>query len=225
MSSTFQLYRFAVIEAKNITRARLEAEFRDGIASASALEKAIERQLTTGQSCTPWRVTEAEQRGSRDGVRMAALEFYWEHRHDLQQVMNSTPHRKETLSEPQAGTKEGVALMSKGTPQEALLQELARFFRRFKPGGDLAPIDDRDEWEKLIRSNPPPEEQELVNELARFADLWRYFQDRNEKLGPEIVKALGEVHKLPVALRAARVREINQELMKRIGEFDLGTPQ
>ena len=114
--------------------------------------------------------------------------------------------------------------MSNDTPQETLLQELARLFRRFKPGGDLAPIEDRDHWNELVKSRPP-EEQELVNELARFADLWRYLQERNEKLGPEIVKALAEVHKLPVALRAARVREINQELMKRAGEFNLGAPQ
>ena len=109
-------------------------------------------------------------------------------------------------------------------PQETLLQELSRLFRRFKSGGDLAPIEDRDQWDELVKSKPP-EEQELANELARFADLWRYLQERNEKLGPEIVKALAEVHKLPVALRAARVRAINQELMKRIGEFDLGALQ
>jgi hypothetical protein len=224
MPDKFQMYRFALIEAKNITRARLEAEFRDGIANARALENAIERRLTTEESCTPWRVTEVEQRGSQDGARMAALEFYWEHRHDFQQASNSTLECKEALSEAQTGTNAGVALMSNDTPQESLLQELTRFFRRFKPGGDLAPIDDRGEWEKLVRSNPP-EEQELVNELARFADLWRYFQERNEKLGPEIVKALAEVHKLPVALRAAQVREINQKLMDRIAEFDLGTPQ
>lgn len=114
--------------------------------------------------------------------------------------------------------------MSNDTPQETLIQELGWLLGRFKPGGDLAPIEDRDEWQKLVRSNPP-DEQELLNELTRFADLWRYFQERNEKLGPEIVNALAEVHKLPVALRAAQVREINQKLMSRIGEVDLGAPQ
>jgi hypothetical protein len=224
MSRTFQLYRFAFIEAKNITRARLEAEFRNGIASAIALENAIERHLTTDQSCTPWRVTDAEQQGSQDGVRTAALEFYWEHCHDAELAMNPTLEHKEVLSGAQIGPTGETALMPTGTPQETLLQELARLFRRFKPGGDLAPIDDRDQWNELVKSKPP-EEQELVNELARFADLWRYLQERNEKLGPEIVNALAEVHKLPVALRAARMREINQELMKRICEFDLGAPQ
>lgn len=223
MSSTFQLYRLALIEAKHITRARLDAEFRNGIASASALENAIERQLTTQQSCTPWRVTDAEQRGSQDGARTAALEFYWEHRRDLERTMNAKSECKTMLPEAQLSTNEGVALMSNDTPQETLLQELARLFRRFKAGGDLAPIEDRDQWDQLVTSSPP-EEQELVDELARFADLWRYLQERNEKLGPGIVSALAEVHTLPVALRAARVREINHKLMSRIGEFDLGTP-
>ena len=113
--------------------------------------------------------------------------------------------------------------MSNDTAQEKLLRELSRFFKRFRQGRDLAPIEEPDEWEKLVRSNSP-EEQELLNELARFSDLWRYLQDRNEKLGPTIVNAIGEVHKLPVALRADRIREINQELMRRIGEFGLGTP-
>lgn len=114
--------------------------------------------------------------------------------------------------------------MSNDTAQEKLLQELSRFFRRFKRGGDLAPIDERDEWEELVKAQAP-NEQELLNELARFADLWRYLKQRNVRLGPTIVKAVGEVHKLPVTSRAERVREINQELMRRIGEFDLGTPQ
>jgi hypothetical protein len=221
MSSKFQLYRFAWIEAKNITRARLEAEFKDGIATAHALEEAIERHLAAERTCTPWRVTEAEQRGSVEGLRMAALEFYWEHRHDLGRAMDSTRECKETLSEAQICPKEGAASMSNDAPQETLLQELARFFRRFKPGGDLAPIEDRDQWNAVV-SSTPPEEQELLNELTRFADLWRYLQERNEKLGPEIVKALAEVHKLPVALRAARVREINQKLMDRIPDSGPG---
>jgi hypothetical protein len=217
MSSTFQLYRFALIEAKNITRARLEAEFRDGIASANALEKAIERQLTKEQSCTPWRTTEAEQRGSLEGMRMAALEFYWEHRNDVRRAMDSTRECKEALSKAEISAKEGAASMSNDTPQETLLQELARLFRRFNPGGDLAPIEDRDQWNAVV-SSTPPEEQELLNELARFADLWRYLRTQNEKLGPEIVNALAEVHKLPLGLRAARVRDINEELMERIGD-------
>ncbi len=83
MNHEFQQYRFARIEGQNITRARLEAHFRDGITDFEELERAIEKQLTTKPTCTPWRTSEAEQTGCREGMRMAALEFYWAHRRDL----------------------------------------------------------------------------------------------------------------------------------------------
>ena len=103
--------------------------------------------------------------------------------------------------------------MSDDTPQKELLQEMAQLFKRFDKGGDLAPIEDRDEWDKLVESKPP-EERELVKELARFADLWRYFRERKEKLGLEIVNAISQVHKLPVPERIVRLQEINQKLME-----------
>ena len=81
MNREFQAYRFGQIEAQNITRARLEAQFKEGNGSLEELEKVIERVLTTEPTCAPWRKSELEQAGSRDGARMAALEFYWERRH------------------------------------------------------------------------------------------------------------------------------------------------
>ena len=81
MNHEFQQYRFARIEAQNITRAQLEAQFKGGIGSPKELEKAIEGLLTMEPTCTPWRKSEFEQVGSREGTRMAALEFYWAHRH------------------------------------------------------------------------------------------------------------------------------------------------
>ena len=80
MEREFQQYRYARIEAQNITRARLEAQFKDGIGSLEVVEKTIEKLITTGPRCTPWRQSELEQAGSRDGTRIAALEFYWSHR-------------------------------------------------------------------------------------------------------------------------------------------------
>lgn len=111
--------------------------------------------------------------------------------------------------------------MPDDTPQNQLLQEMARLFKRFEKGGDLAPIEDRNEWDKLVESKPP-EERELVKELARFADLWRYFQERKEKLGSEIVNAVSQMHKLPVPERIARLKEINQKLMERVGDAGQG---
>jgi hypothetical protein len=111
--------------------------------------------------------------------------------------------------------------MTDHTPQTDLLKEMARLFKRFDKGGDLAPIEDRNEWDKLVASKLP-EDRELLGELARFADLWRYFQARKEKLGPEIVQAVTEVPNLPVPERIARLKEINQKLIERVGDAGEG---
>lgn len=111
--------------------------------------------------------------------------------------------------------------MTDDTPQEDLLKEMGRLLKRFNKGGDLAPIEDRNEWDKIVASKPP-EERELIGELTRFADLWRYFQERKEKLGPEIVKAVSEVPKLPVPERISRLKEINQKLMERVSDAGEG---
>jgi len=83
MNREFQQYRLARIEAQNITRARLEAQFKDGADGLEEVEKAIEQVIKTESTCTPWRTSEVERAGSRDGTRMAALEFYWAHRRRL----------------------------------------------------------------------------------------------------------------------------------------------
>jgi hypothetical protein len=111
--------------------------------------------------------------------------------------------------------------MADETPQKQLLQEMSRLFRRLQSGGDLASIEDRGEWDKLVESTPP-EERELLRELARFTDLWRYFQERKEKLGPEIVGAISQVHKLLVPQRISRLKEINQKLMERVDDAGQG---
>jgi hypothetical protein len=80
MNREFQQYRFARIEAHNITRARLEAQFKDEIGGLEEVEKAIEQLIMTEPMCAPWRKSEVERAASRDGTRMAALEFYWAHR-------------------------------------------------------------------------------------------------------------------------------------------------
>jgi len=78
MDQEFQQYRFARIEGEKITGARLEARFKDGIRNLEEFEKAIREQMTTEPMWTPWRKSEREQAGCRQGMRMAALEFYCE---------------------------------------------------------------------------------------------------------------------------------------------------
>jgi hypothetical protein len=111
--------------------------------------------------------------------------------------------------------------MTDDTPQKDLIRKMGRLLKRFDKGGDLAPIQDLNEWDKLIASNLP-EERELIGELTRFADLWRYFQERKEKLGPEIVKALSELPNLLVPERIVVLKEINQKLMERVGDAGEG---
>ncbi len=97
MNHEYQRYRFARVEGHNITRARLEAQFRDGITDLEELENVIEQQLTMAPMCTPWRKSEVEQTGSREGMRMAALEFYWAHRRRLRLAsVNNSAEEKTT---------------------------------------------------------------------------------------------------------------------------------
>ncbi len=87
MNTEFQQYRFARIEGHNITRARLEAQFKSGITDLDELEKAIAQQLVAAAtSCAPWRRSEIEKTGCRDGMQMAALEFFWSHRQELRRA-------------------------------------------------------------------------------------------------------------------------------------------
>lgn len=83
MNREFQQYRFARIEGHQITRARLQAQFKGRITEFDELEKAIAQQLTMEPPCAPWRKSEVEQIGCRDGMQMAALEFFWKHRQEV----------------------------------------------------------------------------------------------------------------------------------------------
>ena len=84
MNHEFQQYRFARLEAEKITRARLEAQFKNGVTNGHELENAIAQQLEREPSaCVPWRRSEIEQTGCRDGIRLAALEFFWSRRQEL----------------------------------------------------------------------------------------------------------------------------------------------
>jgi hypothetical protein len=83
MNREFQQYRFAWIEAHNIARARLESQFKDKQDDFTKLESAIERELAEPNNCVPWRTSDVEQMGCRDGARLAALEFFWAHHRDL----------------------------------------------------------------------------------------------------------------------------------------------
>jgi hypothetical protein len=107
--------------------------------------------------------------------------------------------------------------MSDKNQRRELLEVMTLMGKRMESGGDLAPVEDREEWDRLVASRPP-EERRLLEELARFVDLWRYFRERNQRLGPEMVDAVRGLHTLPVAARIERLKQINLELMERVGD-------
>lgn len=84
MDHEFQQHRLARIEGYNITRARLQSQFANGIGDPSEFEKAIAGQLVMPPTkIATWRQSELDQAGCREGMRLAALEFYWEHREEI----------------------------------------------------------------------------------------------------------------------------------------------
>lgn len=107
--------------------------------------------------------------------------------------------------------------MTNDIPQEELLKEMAQVLKRFAKGGNLAATEKREDWDTLIESQTH-EQRELLQELARFTDLWRYLEEHDEKLGRDIVDAIAQVHRLPILQRISELRTINQKLLERIGD-------
>lgn len=107
--------------------------------------------------------------------------------------------------------------MANDIPQAELLRQLADVLKCIEKGGKLAAIEDRDDWDTLVESQTD-EQRELLQELARFTDLWRYLQEHHQKLGREIVDAIAQLHRLLIVHRISELRTINQKLMERVGD-------
>ena len=131
----------------------------------------------------------------------------------------------ETAAERKSKTNEARTGEKKSATRGAAarrLRRIARLLEQVGPGGELEPFSSRQEWERVVDSNPP-ELQNLLRELARFADLWRYFQEREERLGSEIVGDVGRVHRLNLAERVILFKDINRRLMQRVNDGGKGT--
>jgi hypothetical protein len=76
-----------------------------------------------------------------------------------------------------------------------------------------APISDREVYERQM-AGLPPEQREITQELAVYADTCQYFETHGMDVPPHICRAVVEVSTLPLNERAARMRQINQELME-----------
>ena len=105
--------------------------------------------------------------------------------------------------------------MSDEKPQKELLGSMQEVFERFKPGGDLAPVQDRYEYERQMESLPP-EEKEYAQEATRMADLLQYCSHQRLRIPPGVTESACELPTLSMPERITRVRDLNQVLMEHI---------
>ena len=76
-------YHFARIEGYRITLAHLEDQFREAAVNLDQMEAAVAEQLAKETLCAPWRTSETERAGCREGMRLAAREFLSQYREAL----------------------------------------------------------------------------------------------------------------------------------------------
>jgi hypothetical protein len=88
---------------------------------------------------------------------------------------------------------------------------------KFEPGGELGPLDDRNEYEQRLNSLPA-EQKDLAEESTRFADLCQYFSLQGMDIPASIVERVRNVSKLPVADRIRAMKDINRELMEYLND-------
>jgi hypothetical protein len=88
---------------------------------------------------------------------------------------------------------------------------------KFEPGGELGPLDDRNEYEQRLHSLPLGQ-KELAQESTRFADLCQYFSQQRMDIPASIVERVRNVSELPVPDRVRAMTDINRELMEYLND-------
>jgi hypothetical protein len=94
-------------------------------------------------------------------------------------------------------------------------------FARFEPGGDLGPVEDRNEYDQRLKSLPASE-KELAEESARFADLCQYFERQRMVVPVEILDQLGRASRLAIPERIEAMKKLNQRLMEHLNHAGNG---
>ena len=84
-------YRFARIEGYTITLARLQEKFDDRAVNLDEMEAAVVEQLAKENLCAPWRTSETERAGCREGMRIAANEFLSQYREAIRKLRLNRP--------------------------------------------------------------------------------------------------------------------------------------
>jgi hypothetical protein len=89
MNRESEQYRFARVEAYITTLARLQEQFEDTAVNLEEMEAAVARQLAKENLCAPWRVSEIERAGCREGMRLAGLQFLSQYREAMRNLSSN----------------------------------------------------------------------------------------------------------------------------------------
>jgi hypothetical protein len=90
----------------------------------------------------------------------------------------------------------------------------------FDTGGEIGPVEGREEREQRIKRLPPAE-KELAEESARLGDLCQYFSTKHMDIPPQILDEVSGVSRLAIPDRIRALKDISQALMEylnRVGE-------
>ena len=88
---------------------------------------------------------------------------------------------------------------------------------KFDAGGELGPIEDRNEYERRIDALPP-EQKELAQESTRFAGLCRYFSDKKIDIPPQVLDQVGGLARLLMSDRIRVLKDANRSLMEYLND-------
>src|SRR5580693_7173768 len=88
---------------------------------------------------------------------------------------------------------------------------------KLEPGGELGPIEDRNEYEQRL-SSLPVEQKEFAEESTCFADLCQYFSQQRVDIPASIVERVRNVSRLPAPDRTCAMKDINRELMEYVND-------
>ncbi len=91
-----------------------------------------------------------------------------------------------------------------------------------KKTNETGSIKDSGERESRIDSLPN-EQRELSRESARFADLCSYLSEKNADVPSEILDELSRIGMLELPQRAVRMKALNEELVRYLSGFGLGS--
>lgn len=92
----------------------------------------------------------------------------------------------------------------------------------FEPGGELGPIEDRNEYERRI-AGLPSEQKQLAEETTRLADLCQYFSHEQIDIPPELVDRIAGLSTLTNPVRMRALANLNRALMEYLNHVDQDT--